>query len=403
MTSRECLALAVLAAPAVGVALVAVAPRARSRSRGRRRGSRLDRGGRRRARGRRARRPGHRQLGRWIVVDPAGGLLVGVIGIVGLASALVSPQLPARAAERRCSATDRADRVYCVLLCSPSGRSCSPFRWPATSASPGSRSRRRPPHRRCSSASAAAPRALEAGWKYLILTSLGLGDRPARDPRPRRRRQAAAGSRRSPGGRSPQSALDPDPALVAYVLLLAGLAAKIGWAPVHNWLPDAHSEAPAAGLGAALCRAAAGGAARRVALAAGARPDARRPDGAAACSSPSASSRSPSRCRSCGGRMAWKRLLAYSSLEHMGVIALGIGFGGAARARRRRGPHRRARAREGARLLRGDAAARARAARRRPRGHRNRRGPSRRSARRSASRSARSPGCRPPRSSSARC
>ena len=25
--------------------------------------------------------------------------------------------------------------------------------------------------------------------------------------------------------------------------------------------------------------------------------------------------------------MAWKRLLAYSSLEHMGVIALGIGFG----------------------------------------------------------------------------
>src|SRR5207237_5074247 len=36
-----------------------------------------------------------------------------------------------------------------------------------------------------------------------------------------------------------------DRALVAYLLLLAGLAAKIGWAPVHNWLPDAHSEAPA--------------------------------------------------------------------------------------------------------------------------------------------------------------
>ena len=30
----------------------------------------------------------------------------------------------------------------------------------------------------------------------------------------------------------------------AFVLLLGGLAAKIGWAPVHNWLPDAHSEAP---------------------------------------------------------------------------------------------------------------------------------------------------------------
>ena len=31
----------------------------------------------------------------------------------------------------------------------------------------------------------------------------------------------------------------------AQLLILAGLATKIGWAPVHNWLPDAHSEAPA--------------------------------------------------------------------------------------------------------------------------------------------------------------
>ena len=29
------------------------------------------------------------------------------------------------------------------------------------------------------------------------------------------------------------------------MLIIAGLATKIGWAPVHNWLPDAHSEAPA--------------------------------------------------------------------------------------------------------------------------------------------------------------
>ena len=42
----------------------------------------------------------------------------------------------------------------------------------------------------------------------------------------------------------PTYALGDQTALVAYVLLLAGLAAKIGWAPVHNWLPDAHSEAP---------------------------------------------------------------------------------------------------------------------------------------------------------------
>ena len=110
------------------------------------------------------------------------------------------------------------------------------------------------------------------------------------------------------------------------MLLLAGLAAKIGWAPVHNWLPDAHSEAPppvSALLSAALLPA--------VLLVAW-------------------RSRAGARARSIGERtaesvlvgfglvslavavpflwrpLAWKRLLAYSSLEHMGVIALGIGF-----------------------------------------------------------------------------
>ena len=29
-----------------------------------------------------------------------------------------------------------------------------------------------------------------------------------------------------------------------FLLIVGGLATKIGWAPVHNWLPDAHSEAP---------------------------------------------------------------------------------------------------------------------------------------------------------------
>ena len=48
------------------------------------------------------------------------------------------------------------------------------------------------------------------------------------------------------GARSPPSAhgLPDEATLVAFVLILVGLATKIGWAPVHNWLPDAHSEAP---------------------------------------------------------------------------------------------------------------------------------------------------------------
>ena len=87
------------------------------------------------------------------------------------------------------------------------------------------------------------PRALEAGWKYLILTSLGLGVALLGIV------MLAAGSVH--GGLDALSwrslahvRSDNGTALVAYLLLLSGLAAKIGWAPVHTWLPDAHWRLP---------------------------------------------------------------------------------------------------------------------------------------------------------------
>ena len=111
--------------------------------------------------------------------------------------------------------------------------------------------------------------------------------------------------------------------MFALVLILGGLASKIGWAPAHSWLPDAHSEAPppvSAMLSAALLptvmlvawrygdRARAGGPrCRAVFLAFGVM---------------SLAVAVPFLWRS----MPLKRLLAYSSLEHMGVLALGIGF-----------------------------------------------------------------------------
>jgi len=173
-----------------------------------------------------------------------------------------------------------------------------------------------------------APRALEAAWKYLGLTTLGLS-------------VALLGIvilLASTRGATLSSldwttlergarALPRSITVVAFVLLIAGLAAKIGWAPVHNWLPDAHSESPppvSALLSAALLPSvilvawrvkialgpATGGSMGRelfigfglVSLAVAV----------------------PFLWRS----LVWKRLLAYSSLEHMGIIALGIGFGG---------------------------------------------------------------------------
>ena len=168
------------------------------------------------------------------------------------------------------------------------------------------------------------PRALEAGWKYLILTSLGLGVALLGIVLPRRRlpgraRRALLARARTGRIREPGDAR-------RYLLLLAGLAAKIGWAPVHNWLPDAHSEAPApvsALLSAALLPA--------VLLVAWRSSQALAPViGTSTAKSvlvgfglASLAVAVPFLWRP----LAWKRLLAYSSLEHMGVIALGIGFG----------------------------------------------------------------------------
>jgi len=168
------------------------------------------------------------------------------------------------------------------------------------------------------------PRALEAGWKYLILTSLGLGIALLGIV------VLAAGV---PGGglgalswRALTSySAGGDTALVAYLFLLAGLAAKIGWAPVHNWLPDAHSEAPppvSALLSAALLPAVllvAWRAEQSLAPVVGAR-TAR--DVMIFFGLLSLAVAIPFLWRP----LPWKRLLAYSSLEHMGVIALGIGF-----------------------------------------------------------------------------
>jgi hydrogenase-4 component F len=259
----------------------------------------------------------------WLIVDPIGGILVAVIGLVGLASVLVSPSYLSTVRDGLVRSS-RLPRLYYGLLFA--------F-WAVLAGVPviGNLGGAWLLVEATTAASAllvgfsGKPRALEAGWKYLILTSLGLG-------------VALLGivllAATTVGGLDALSwaALTAIPrggqtVLVAYLLLLAGLAAKIGWAPVHNWLPDAHSEAPApvsALLSAALLPA--------VLLIAW------RSSRALA---PTLGSSTPRLLLVGFGLLSlavavpflwqplpWKRLLAYSSLEHMGVIALGIGFGG---------------------------------------------------------------------------
>lgn len=173
--------------------------------------------------------------------------------------------------------------------------------------------------------------ALEAAWKYLVVCSVGIA-------------LALLGTfllalaSAGPGG--PRSLLLADllgagasldrPWLrVAFVFLLAGYGTKLGLAPFHAWKPDAYGEAPGL-LGALLS----GGVTSvaflallrvlQVCLAAGEGAFARQALVALGLLSIGLAAVFLVRQRD------FKRMLAFSSVEHMGILALGVGLGGGA-------------------------------------------------------------------------
>jgi hydrogenase-4 component F len=121
--------------------------------------------------------------------------------------------------------------------------------------------------------------------------------------------------------------LPPRVVELAFVFLLVGYGTKAGLAPMHTWLPDAHSEAPApvsalmsgvllsVGIYAVLRfkpvvdLAAGSGFSRRLLVTLG----------LASMTVAAAFLWTPTHV---------KRMLAYSSVEHLGLVALGLGFGG---------------------------------------------------------------------------
>jgi hydrogenase-4 component F len=267
------------------------------------------------------------RTGSWWMVDAPGAVFLLTIAFVGAGSAVVSPA-HLRAAHSSRAGAGAARRVYwsafllfwAALLAVPLTKNLG-VDWILIEATTAASA--------LLVAFSGSRAALRASWNYLVLTSVGLtvalfgivvlyataadgeGDMAVLDW------QRLA-------DRAP--ALDHDAALLAFVLIVAGLATKAGWAPVHNWLPDAHSEAPppvSALLSAALLPT--------VALIAWRLALAMEPAvGEGAVRSlfvgfglASLAVAVPFLWRP----LPWKRLLAYSSLEHMGVIALAIGFG----------------------------------------------------------------------------
>jgi len=174
-------------------------------------------------------------------------------------------------------------------------------------------------------------RSIEATWKYLLIGSVGIA-------------LALLGSfflayaSVRPGAVSSLlfgDLLREAPRLskpwlhVAFILLLVGYGTKMGLAPMHTWKPDAYGEAPGV-VGALL----AGGVTNCAFL---------------------ALVRVDHICRAAGetaytgrllifmgllsmafaavfmvGQRDFKRMLAYSSVEHMGILTLGVGVGGGA-------------------------------------------------------------------------
>ncbi len=169
-------------------------------------------------------------------------------------------------------------------------------------------------------------RSLEATWKYLLICSVGIA-------------LALLGNfflSYAGSGRlhlnvealtSHAGQLNPLWLKASFIMFLVGYGTKMGLAPMHNWLPDAHSEAPSMVstlLSGALLNCAFLGILRghSVLSAAG--------------------------LRNFSGELLvffgllsmliaavfiihqpdYKRMLAYSSIEHMGILSLGIGIGG---------------------------------------------------------------------------
>lgn len=115
--------------------------------------------------------------------------------------------------------------------------------------------------------------------------------------------------------------------ILAFLLVLIGYGTKVGLAPMHTWLPDAHSEGPtpvSAMLSGALLNTAMIGIIRYLAVANDAHIGGIPRLALLALGVFSLVVASLFIVRQQG----IKRLMAYSSVEHMGVIALGIGFGG---------------------------------------------------------------------------
>lgn len=178
-------------------------------------------------------------------------------------------------------------------------------------------------------------RAVEATWKYVIICSVGIALAYLGTVLVYYASQhtGGVGSAAGDGAGSLDWAvlaahageLDPGVMRIAVVLLVLGFGTKVGLVPMHSWLPDAHSQAPApvsALMSGVLLSVAAYALLRHRVIAAAVDPGFLRAlllvvglGSVAVAASLMIAQRD------------YKRLLAYSSIEHMGLVMVGVAVG----------------------------------------------------------------------------
>jgi len=175
------------------------------------------------------------------------------------------------------------------------------------------------------------PASLEAAWKYFILCGVGIA-------------QALFGTillffaaeklLGAEGGallwtelNNVRGQLEPTVLSIAFVFLLVGYGTKVGLVPLHNWLPDAHAEGPtpvSAVLSGLLLNVALYAVIRCKVLVDGALPTAFAKNLMMGFGLLSVVVAAFLLSR----QKDIKRLFAYSSIEHMGIITFAFGMGG---------------------------------------------------------------------------
>ncbi|RJQ44392.1 MAG: hydrogenase 4 subunit F [Nitrospiraceae bacterium] len=172
--------------------------------------------------------------------------------------------------------------------------------------------------------------AIEAAWKYIILCTVGIIFALLGTFITYYASTAVVGTDgvlNWTSLRNIADKLNPATMKLAFVFVLVGYGTKAGLAPLHNWLPDAHSQAPSpisALLSGILLNTAFYGIIRFMSIVA-----------------PSTGAEFTGNLLMIFGMISivlssifilvqsnYKRLLAYSSIEHMGIISLGAGIGG---------------------------------------------------------------------------